>query len=55
MYLKDHPEVMVIDPMESIRKLFDRTTSYRIMKECEILEEGWFGSRLTYLCINFNG
>lgn len=42
MYIKDHPEVMVIDPMESVRKLFDRTTSYQIMKECEILDEGWF-------------
>lgn len=40
MYIKDHPEVMVIDPMESVRKLFDRTTSYQIMKECEILDEG---------------
>ena len=44
MYIKDHPEVIVIDPMESVRKLFDRTTSYQIMKECEILEEGLFGS-----------
>lgn len=40
IYIKDHPEVIVIDPMESVSKLFDRTTSYRIMKECEILEEG---------------
>ncbi|XP_078349597.1 inositol-tetrakisphosphate 1-kinase-like isoform X2 [Oculina patagonica] len=40
MYIKDHPEVIVIDPMESVHKLFDRTTSYQIMKECEILEEG---------------
>ncbi|KAJ7365305.1 Inositol-tetrakisphosphate 1-kinase [Desmophyllum pertusum] len=40
MYIKNHPEVIVIDPMESIHKLFDRTTSYQIMKECEILEEG---------------
>lgn len=40
MYINDHPEVIVIDPMESVRKLFDRTTSYQIMKECEILEEG---------------
>jgi len=40
MYTKDHPEVILIDPMESVRKLFDRTMSYEIMKECEILEEG---------------
>lgn len=40
MYIKDHPEIIIIDPMESIHKLFDRTTSYQIMKECEILEEG---------------
>ena len=37
--------------MESVRKLFDRTTSYQIMKECEILEEGWFGISSTYLCV----
>ena len=42
MYTKDHPEVILIDPMESVRKLFDRTMSYEIMKECEILEEGLF-------------
>lgn len=40
MYIKDHPEVIIIDPIESVHKLFDRTTSYQIMKECEILEEG---------------
>ena len=40
MYIKDHPEIIIIDPMESIHKLFDRTKSYQIMKECEILEEG---------------
>lgn len=40
MYINDHPEIIVIDPMESVRKLFDRITSYQIMKECEILEEG---------------
>ena len=41
MYINDHPEIIVIDPMESVQKLFDRITSYQIMKECEILEEGW--------------
>lgn len=40
MYIKEHPEVIIIDPLESVHKLFDRTTSYQIMKECEILEEG---------------
>ncbi|KAK2568859.1 Inositol-tetrakisphosphate 1-kinase [Acropora cervicornis] len=40
MYINDHPEIIVIDPMESVQKLFDRITSYQIMKECEILEEG---------------
>ena len=56
MYINDHPEVIVIDPMESVRKLFDRTTSYQIMKECEILEEGWLYKNtqriLNYKCGN---
>lgn len=52
MYIKDHPEIIIIDPMESIHKLFDRTTSYQIMKECEILEEGLF-EVLTSLCTEY--
>lgn len=52
MYIKDHPEIIIIDPMESIHKLFDRTTSYQIMKECEILEEGLF-EVLTLLCTEY--
>ena len=40
MYIKNHPDVVIIDPLESVHKLFDRTISYQIMKECEISEEG---------------
>ena len=51
MYINDHPEIIVIDPMESVQKLFDRITSYQIMKECEILEEGWLYNK-AYQCNN---
>ena len=53
MYIKDHPEVIIIDPIESVHKLFDRTTSYQIMKECEILEEGLWKSSLNTMWNEF--
>lgn len=48
LYFADHPEVIVLDPLDSVRKLCDRTQSYQIMKECEILEDGKI--LLCFLC-----
>lgn len=54
MYINDHPEIIVIDPMESVQKLFDRITSYQIMKECEILEEGWLYNKANQCNKSYN-
>ena len=39
-FIADHPEVAVIDPIESVRLLSDRSVYYPIMRECEIKDAG---------------
>ncbi|XP_064621282.1 inositol-tetrakisphosphate 1-kinase-like isoform X2 [Lineus longissimus] len=34
-YIMNHPEIVVIDPVENIRKLMDRGNQYRIVQECQ--------------------
>lgn len=36
MYIKNHPEVAVIDPLENVHKLLDRYVSYRIIHESDL-------------------
>ncbi|CAB4001226.1 Inositol-tetrakisphosphate 1-kinase [Paramuricea clavata] len=38
-FIGDHPEVVVIDPIESVRLLSDRSVYYPIMRECEFKDE----------------
>ncbi|XP_028396256.1 inositol-tetrakisphosphate 1-kinase-like [Dendronephthya gigantea] len=38
-FIADHPEVVVIDPVESVRLLSDRSAYYPIMRQCEIKDE----------------
>jgi len=39
MYAKNHPGVIIVDPLEPVCSLLDRTRSYQVMKECEIISE----------------
>ncbi|KAL1138602.1 hypothetical protein AAG570_008665 [Ranatra chinensis] len=35
-YISMHPEIIIIDPFENVRKLLDRYTSYRIIHESDL-------------------
>ena len=39
LYVKDHPGVILLDPLEPVCSLLDRTRSYQVMKECEFTSE----------------
>lgn len=39
LYAKDHPGVILLDPLEPVCNLLDRTRSYQVMKECAITSE----------------
>jgi hypothetical protein len=39
-YIKDHPEVAIIDPLDSFRKLLDRYQSYSIIHNSDLKEAG---------------
>ncbi|EDO36566.1 predicted protein [Nematostella vectensis] len=41
VYLQAHPQVKVLDPLDSVEKLCDRVISYKVMKQCEIQDNGW--------------
>lgn len=38
-FINDHPEVIVLDPIDSVRLLSDRSIYYPIMRQCEIKGE----------------
>ncbi|XP_014281035.1 inositol-tetrakisphosphate 1-kinase [Halyomorpha halys] len=35
-YIKLHPEVLIIDPLENVKKLLDRFTSYRVVHDSDL-------------------
>ncbi|KAK9511801.1 hypothetical protein O3M35_000393 [Rhynocoris fuscipes] len=35
-YIKSHPEVVIIDPIENVRKLLDRYLSYRVVHDSDL-------------------
>lgn len=35
-YIKSHPEVVIIDPLENVRKLLDRYLSYRVIHDSDL-------------------
>ncbi|XP_073980325.1 inositol-tetrakisphosphate 1-kinase-like isoform X2 [Rhodnius prolixus] len=35
-YIKSHPEVVIIDPLENVRKLLDRYISYRVIHDSDL-------------------
>jgi hypothetical protein len=39
-YIKDHPEVAIIDPLDNVRKLLDRYQSYSIIHNSDLEEAG---------------
>ncbi|XP_078592962.1 inositol-tetrakisphosphate 1-kinase-like [Branchiostoma floridae x Branchiostoma japonicum] len=39
-YLSSHPEVLVVDPLSSVRSLMDRWTAYHIIQECIPKDKG---------------
>lgn len=39
-YIKDHPEVAIIDPLDNVRKLLDRYRSYSIIHNSDLEKAG---------------
>ncbi|CAH1263426.1 ITPK1 [Branchiostoma lanceolatum] len=39
-YLSSHPEVLVVDPLSSVKSLMDRWTAYHIIQECIPKDKG---------------
>lgn len=47
-YIKSHPEVVIIDPLENVRKLLDRYISYRVIHDSDLDKIG------NYILYNYN-
>ena len=41
-YVKSHPEVVVVDPIENILMLLDRRKQYEYVRECDIVDASEF-------------
>lgn len=39
-YIRRHPEIAVIDPLENVRKLLDRYISYRVIHDSNLEDIG---------------
>ena len=39
-YFNEHPEMVVIDPIDKVQKVLDRYEQYKIIQECHLAEEG---------------
>ena len=40
--MDDHPEVIIIDPIENVFRLLDRHKQYQYVKECDIVDSSKF-------------
>jgi hypothetical protein len=43
-YIKDHPEVAIIDPLDNVRTLLDRYRSYSIIHNSDLEKAGKQGN-----------
>lgn len=41
-YIKTHPEVIVVDPLDGVRSLLDRSRYYRIVQDSDLAQDQVF-------------
>jgi hypothetical protein len=41
-YVNKHPEVIILDPLDNVRKLLDRYRQYKLIDDSELAREGLY-------------